>query len=69
MKIRLGDIAPDFTAVTTEGTINFHLFAAGSLKHHRNDLLVDHLNGDGGLKTKIKSVFLALCLNIISDQS
>jgi len=24
MSIRLGDIAPDFTAVTTEGTINFH---------------------------------------------
>jgi alkyl hydroperoxide reductase subunit AhpC len=24
MTIRLGDIAPDFTAVTTEGTINFH---------------------------------------------
>ena len=24
MTIRLGDIAPDFTAETTEGTINFH---------------------------------------------
>ena len=24
MAIRLGDIAPDFTAETTEGTINFH---------------------------------------------
>ncbi len=24
MAIRLGDIAPDFTAVTTEGTVNFH---------------------------------------------
>ncbi len=24
MAIRLGDIAPDFTAVTTQGTINFH---------------------------------------------
>ena len=24
MAIRLGDVAPDFTAETTEGTINFH---------------------------------------------
>ncbi len=24
MSLRLGDIAPDFTAVTTQGTINFH---------------------------------------------
>ncbi len=24
MSIRLGDVAPDFTAETTEGTINFH---------------------------------------------
>lgn len=24
MSLRLGDIAPDFTAETTQGTINFH---------------------------------------------
>jgi alkyl hydroperoxide reductase subunit AhpC len=24
MSLRLGDVAPDFTAETTEGTINFH---------------------------------------------
>ncbi|NVK85909.1 MAG: peroxiredoxin [Cytophagia bacterium] len=30
MAIRLGDIAPDFTAETTEGTINFHEWLADS---------------------------------------
>jgi len=30
MAIRLGDIAPDFTAETTEGTINFHEWLGGS---------------------------------------
>ncbi len=30
MAIRLGDIAPDFTAETTHGTINFHDWKAGS---------------------------------------
>ena len=30
MTIRLGDLAPDFTAETTEGTINFHEWKSGS---------------------------------------
>jgi thioredoxin-dependent peroxiredoxin len=30
MSIRLGDTAPDFTAETTQGTINFHEWKAGS---------------------------------------
>ena len=30
MAIRLGDIAPDFTADTTEGTISFHDYLGGS---------------------------------------
>ena len=30
MSLRLGDIAPDFTAVTTEGTINFHQWLGSS---------------------------------------
>jgi alkyl hydroperoxide reductase subunit AhpC len=30
MSIRLGDIAPDFTAESTEGTISFHDWKAGS---------------------------------------
>lgn len=30
MAIRLGDIAPDFTADTTEGTVDFHDWKAGS---------------------------------------
>jgi len=30
MAIRLGDIAPDFTAETTQGTINFHDWKSGS---------------------------------------
>ena len=30
MSIRLGDIAPDFTAESTEGTIHFHDWKAGS---------------------------------------
>ena len=30
MALRLGDIAPDFTAETTEGTISFHDWKAGS---------------------------------------
>ena len=30
MSIRLGDIAPDFTAETTDGTISFHDWKAGS---------------------------------------
>src|SRR3984957_3378310 len=30
MSLRLGDIAPDFTAVTTEGTINFHQLLGSS---------------------------------------
>ncbi|MBI1375863.1 MAG: redoxin domain-containing protein [Frankiales bacterium] len=30
MSIRLGDVAPDFTAETTEGTISFHEWKAGS---------------------------------------
>jgi alkyl hydroperoxide reductase subunit AhpC len=30
MSLRLGDTAPDFTAETTVGTINFHEWAAGS---------------------------------------
>ncbi len=30
MAIRLGDIAPDFTAETTEGTLDFHEWKAGS---------------------------------------
>ena len=30
MSIRLGDIAPDFTAASTEGTISFHDWKAGS---------------------------------------
>lgn len=30
MTLRLGDIAPDFTAETTEGTVNFHEWAGSS---------------------------------------
>ena len=30
MAIRLGDVAPDFTAETTEGTINFHEYLGDS---------------------------------------
>ena len=30
MAIRLGDVAPDFTAETTDGTITFHAWKAGS---------------------------------------
>jgi thioredoxin-dependent peroxiredoxin len=30
MALRLGDIAPDFTAETTEGTVNFHEFLGNS---------------------------------------
>ena len=30
MAVRLGDIAPDFTAETTEGTINFHEWLGNS---------------------------------------
>jgi alkyl hydroperoxide reductase subunit AhpC len=30
MTLRLGDIAPDFTAETTEGTLNFHEWAGSS---------------------------------------
>lgn len=30
MQVRLGDIAPDFTAETTEGTINFHEWLGSS---------------------------------------
>ncbi|WP_440996139.1 peroxiredoxin [Arhodomonas sp. SL1] len=30
MALRIGDTAPDFTAVTTEGTINFHDWSEGS---------------------------------------
>ncbi|MEZ5342678.1 MAG: peroxiredoxin [Acidimicrobiales bacterium] len=30
MAIRLGDVAPDFTAVTTQGEISFHSWKAGS---------------------------------------
>jgi len=30
MALRLGDEAPDFTAETTEGTINFHTYLGGS---------------------------------------
>lgn len=40
MTIRLGDIAPDFTAETTEGTINFHEWLAdgwGMLFSHPAD--------------------------------
>ena len=32
MAVRLGDTAPDFTAETTEGTINFHDWLASSSK-------------------------------------
>jgi len=39
MAIRLGDTAPDFTAETTEGTINFHeyLGTAGESVLHPKD--------------------------------
>ncbi len=30
MSLRLGDIAPDFTATTTEGQINFYEFLGDS---------------------------------------
>lgn len=30
MSLRLGDIAPDFTAITTQGTINFHEWLGNS---------------------------------------
>ena len=30
MSLRLGDVAPDFTAETTEGTINFHQWLGNS---------------------------------------
>ena len=30
MAIRLGDVAPDFTAETTEGTVSFHDWKDGS---------------------------------------
>jgi thioredoxin-dependent peroxiredoxin len=29
MSVRLGDIAPDFTAETTQGTVQFHQWKAG----------------------------------------
>ena len=30
MSIRIGDVAPDFTAETTEGTLNFHAWLGDS---------------------------------------
>src|SRR5262245_45741147 len=40
MSIRIGDLAPDFTAETTEGTINFHQYLGegwGVLFSHPKD--------------------------------
>ncbi len=76
MAIRLGDIAPDFTAETTEGTINFHEWLGngwGILFSHPKDytpVCTTELGRVANLKDEFKKrnvKVLALSVDPITD--
>ena len=76
MAIRLGDTAPDFTAETTEGTIEFHKYLGdgwGILFSHPKDytpVCTTELGRDANLKSEFDKrnvKILALSVDPVSD--
>src|SRR6186997_1482687 len=68
MAIRLGDIAPDFTAQTTEGEVNFHQWLGeswGTLFSHPADF-TPACTTELGTVAKIKSEFTKRNVKVIA---